>query len=387
MNTSNRRFKMVRVRFETDTGGYIDRHMITDSSLPLLEVNQWIESKSLRKPGTGRDYASTLVVFLNYLDKLKVEYQDADNRHVQAFIRSLIYGDLVTLTIKNPETIVSYSTLTKYITVITGFYRWLDNNAETHMTFVSKQNPMRAQKSFLYGQIYTYEYSYLVNSVLPRLSGKRIHTKWYTQEEKLKLADGFQSLRDKAVFLLTLEGFRIDEVLSMILDSYDAALRMIQPTRSKGKPDARVGANQLRTVALPAETCDVVNSYIETERTQAENESGQISQQLFININRGRHQGKPLTYSNYIKRLKLCAKRAGLNPAHIRTHNGRSTKAMEFLEHQALYPEDGITDAIIAESFGWNNVDSIRHYRDHNNQIIAKSVNDKLHAKRGLRHD
>jgi len=210
MNTSNRRFKMVRVRFETDTGGYIDRHMITDSSLPLLEVNQWIESKSLRKPGTGRDYASTLVVFLNYLDKLKVEYQDADNRHVQAFIRSLIYGDLVTLTIKNPETIVSYSTLTKYITVITGFYRWLDNNAETHMTFVSKQNPMRAQKSFLYGQIYTYEYSYLVNSVLPRLSGKRIHTKWYTQEEKLKLADGFQSLRDKAVFLLTLEGFRID---------------------------------------------------------------------------------------------------------------------------------------------------------------------------------
>lgn len=74
-----------------------------------------------------------------------------------------------------------------------------------------------------------------------------------------------------------------------------------------------------------------------------------------------------------------------MNPACIRTHNGRSTKAMEFLEHQALYPEDGITDVIIAESFGWNSVDSIRHYRDHNNQIIAKTVNDKLHAKRGLR--
>jgi len=385
MNTSNKRYKMVRFRFETDTGGYIDRHMITDNALPMLKVNQWIETKSLRKPGTGRDYASKLVVFLNHLDKLKVEYQDADNQHVQNFIHSLIYGDMVRLTIKDPEGIVSYSTLTKYITVITGFYRWLDKNAGTNMSFTPKQNHMRAQKSFLYGQIYTYEYSYLVDSVLPRLSGKRIYTKWYTQEEKFKLANAFQSLRDKAVFLLTLEGFRIDEVLSMTLDSYDAALRMIQPTRSKGNPDARLMANELRTVALPAETCDVVNSYIDTERTQAENESGQISQQLFININCGRHQGKPLTYSNYIKRLKLCAKGAGMNPACIRTHNGRSTKAMEFLEHQALYPEDGITDVIIAESFGWNSVDSIRHYRDHNNQIIAKTVNDKLHAKRGLR--
>lgn len=384
MNTSVKRYKMARFRFETDSGGHIDRYMVTENALPMLEVNRWIETKSLRKPSTGRDYASKLVVFLNYLDKLSVEYEDAANRHIQNFIYSLIYGDIEKLTIRDPEKIVSYSTLTKYITVITGFYRWLDNNAGTNMRFDVKQNHIRTQKSFLYGQIYTFEYSYLIDSVLPRLSGKRIYTKWYTEEEKQRLADGFNSLRDKAVFLLTLEGFRIDEVLSMTLDSYDAASRMIQPTRSKGRPDARHDANQLRTVTLPAETCEVVNRYIETERTQAENESGNISQQIFININRGRYQGNVLSYSNYIKRLKRCAARAGMNPARIRTHNGRSTKAMEFLEHQALYPEDGITDVIIAESFGWNSVDSIRHYRDHNNQIIAKTVNDKLHAKRGL---
>jgi integrase/recombinase XerD len=52
---------------------------------------------------------------------------------------------------------------------------------------------------------------------------------------------------------------------------------------------------------------------------------------------------------------------------------------MEFLEHQALHPEDGITDAIIMESFGWRSFDSIDHYRDHNNQIIAKAVMEKLH--------
>ena len=55
---------------------------------------------------------------------------------------------------------------------------------------------------------------------------------------------------------------------------------------------------------------------------------------------------------------------------------------MEFLEHQALYPEDGITDVIIMESFGWKNFDSINHYRNFNNQIIAKAVMEKLHKRK-----
>jgi site-specific recombinase XerD len=382
INTSEKRFKMAKFRFETDAGEYIDRHMITDNLLPMCEINQWIEMKSLRSPGTGRDYASKLVVFLNYLDHSGIEYQDAGNKHVLNFIHNLIYGDLISLTIKSPATVVSYSTLIKYIAVITGFYRWLDNNVGTNMQFGKKANPTRAKKSFLYGQIYTYEYLYLIDGVLPQLKGKHDYAKWYTQEDKQRLLDGLLSLRDKAVFLLTLEGFRIDEVLSMTLDSYNVTNHMIQPTRSKGKPDARLGSNHLRTVALPAETCEIINRYIETERTQAENESCRISQNLFINVNRGVYQGKPLMYSNYIKCLKRGAERVGMNPARIRTHNGRSTKAMEYLEHQALHPEDGITDVLIAESFGWNSIDSIRHYRDHNNQVIAKSVNDKLRAKR-----
>jgi len=41
MNTSKKRFEMARFRFETDTGGYIDRYMITDNALPMFKVNQW----------------------------------------------------------------------------------------------------------------------------------------------------------------------------------------------------------------------------------------------------------------------------------------------------------------------------------------------------------
>jgi len=60
---------------------------------------------------------------------------------------------------------------------------------------------------------------------------------------------------------------------------------------------------------------------------------------------------------------------------------------MDYLEHQALHPEDGITDVIISECFGWTSLDSIKHYRDHNNQVIAKHIMGKLHVKSGNRDD
>ena len=387
MQKETKRFKLAKFRFETDSGGFVDRFMITDNLLPMAEINLWIDLKSLRKTSTGKDYASKLVVFLNHLDQIGVEYDSANNKHVHDFIHNMIYGNMVDLKIKSMETLVTYSTLSKYVVVITELYKWLYNNYETNISFKSKTNTIRAQKSFMYGQIYTFDYQYIIAGYLPRLKTGREYTKWYNEDEKNRLADAFLSIRDVAVFKLTLEGFRIDEVLSMTLDSYNAEERMIQPTRSKGKTDVRNGYNPLRTVALPSDTCEILNQYIESERMTAENESGIISQHIFININKGRHQGRLLSYSNYLKVLKRCAKRATMNEAKIRTHNGRSTKAMEFLEHQALHSEDGISDTIIMESFGWNSIDSIKHYRDHNNQLIAKTVNDKLHSKRGGRDD
>lgn len=383
MSTPNVRFRLARFRFETDSGGTIDRFMITDNQIPLVEPNLWIEMKSMRKAGTGKEYAAKLVVYLNYLHGIGVEYNDASNQHVRGFLNQLLYGDIQDLRLKSAETALSYSTLTKYITVITEFYKWLDQTGGTNMVFYERKNNIRAKKSFLYGQIYTYDYQYIIDGCLPRLKGRREYMKWYDGATKSRICSGFLTLRDEAVFRLTLEGFRIDEVLSMTLDSYNSVDRLIQPTRSKGKADAQPGHNMLRIVSLPHETCDLLNRYIETERTTAENESGVISQRLFINLNKGRFQGRALTYFNYRKSLLRCAERVGLDVPFIRTHNGRSTKAMEFLEHQVLHPEDGITDVIIAESFGWSSLDSIKHYRDHNNQIIAKAVSDKLHTKRG----
>ena len=211
---------------------------------------------------------------------------------------------------------------------------------------------IRANKSFLYDQIYNYEYTYLVDGYAAMLKPGRDYIKWYDEVTKDALCNNFLTLRDEAVLRLTIEGFRIDEVLSITLDSYNATDRIVQPTRSKGRASATKRNNPLRVVALPEKTCNIIDRYIQTEQAIAEMKSGRISQYLFINLNSGRTQGTPLRYHNYLKILKRCAERAGLDPRKIRTHNGRSTKVMEFLEHQALHPKDNITDGIIMESFG-----------------------------------
>ena len=379
MQKNNRRFRTVKFRFETDAGGYQERYMVVDDNAPLFRVNQWLELKAIKKASTGHEYAKKITVFLNWLDSRDISFENATNRHVRAFLYDLIFGSLQDNKIKSLRATVSSSTLSKYIAVITGFYRWLEDICQTEMVWNSKE--IQANKSFLYGQIYSYEYRYLVDGYAAMLKPGREYTKWYDKSTKDLLCANFTTLRDEAILRLTLEGFRIDEVLSITFDSYNATDRIVQPTRSKGKTDADGKNNRLRTVALPEKTCGIINRYIQTERADAETESGRISQYLFINLNRGKTQGTPLNYHNYLKILKKCAKRAGLDESKIRTHNGRSTKVMEFLEHQALHPEDGITDAIIMECFGWRSFDSIDHYRNHNNQVIAKAVMRKLHKE------
>lgn len=388
MGKEKARFKLVRFAFETREGKPAYRYMITDKQLPVLEPNQWLESKALHKVSTAKDYGKMLVVFLNDLAESGLEYDEATNRHVKKFILKLIYGDAEDLKLRFYDTEVVCATAGRYLTVITGFYRWLASNYETNITFQTKTDAYRAKKSFLYGQIYSCDYQYILDASLPRQKSRREYIKWYSGAEKAALCGSFETLRDEAVFRVTLEGFRIDEALSMTLSHYNSVEQTIQPTRSKGKPDARLDReNPLRLVALPTELCGLLNRYIQTERMIAENESGIISNTLFINLQHSETQGKPLGYSNYYQIFKRCAVRAGIDPKKIRTHSGRSTKVMEYLEHQALYPEDGIDDSVLMESFGWSSADSILPYRNHNNPAIAKAIMEKIHRKRGASDD
>ena len=365
----------------TDDGGHTTC-LILDNGEREPVLSNWVSCKSIRKVSTGKEYGSRLVFYLNYINSIGIEYPDADNEVVKKFINHVIYGGRDSANTVSMIPLVTYNTLSGYITAVTEFYKWLDNNYSSNMKFLQRTDTIHVKKSFLYGQIYSQDYKYLIDRYIPSLKERKEYIKWYSKEEKEQLCSHFKSLRDEAVFRITLEGFRIDEVLSMELECYDALKGLIQPMRSKGKYNAfSADNNGLRIVALPEKTCNVINKYIQKERNQAEMESGIISQKLFINIKKGNDYGMPLAYRNYLKILKRCAKRAGLDPSKIRTHSGRSTKVMEYVEHQIKHPEDGITDAILLECFGWKSIESIQPYKNHNNPAIAIEIMKKLHSK------
>lgn len=366
-----KRFMVKRFLFETKSGGMVCRFMLTDHLIPMLVPNQYIEIKSVNKLGTGKNCAYKLCVFLNFLhEKYHAQYDAATNKQVLAFIDYLVYGNRDDLKIADPQDSLCYSTLSGYTSVITDFYRWLDQTYGSEIVFYEGERKCRTQ-SYLYGQIYTYQYKYLINRILPDVKGRREYIKWYTYEEKKLLCGGFLTLRDEAVFRLTLEGFRIDEVLSMRLENYNAVERLIQPSRSKRKQSALQGhQNKLRTVRISEETAQVLNQYLFVERPSAENAGGIISDWIFLNL-KGNSVGTPLAYHNYLKILKTCARRCRLDESKIRTHSGRSTKVMEVLEHDVLYPDEAKSEIQIKGLFGWSNIDSINPYMNHNSEIMA----------------
>ena len=317
-----KRFKVKKFLFETKMGDVVCRFMLTDNLIPMIVPNQYIEMKSINKLGTGKNAATKLCV---------------------------------------------------YKSVITEFYRYLDQVYGSEMTFYEGERKCNTQ-SYLYGQIYNKKYDYLIDMMLPDVKGRKEYIKWYTDEERAVLSNNFNTLRDKAVFLLTLEGFRIDEVLSMCLSGYKSTERLIKPTRSKMKPTAVAGFdNKLRTVRISEITSETLNQYIYEERVVAENTSGIISDFIFLNL-RGSSTGEPLSYHNYRKVLIKCASRAGVDASKIRTHSGRSTRVMEVLEHNAQHPEKAKSDIDIRCLFGWENADSIMPYMNFDNEILANSV-------------
>ena len=161
-------FRVVVFRFETDASTNYTRYMITKNFIPFFPGNQWLELKSIRKTSTGKEYAKKLVAFLNWLDSRKVTYENATNHHVREFLHELVFGNLADEKVLSLQSSVGYSTLTKYVTVITGFYGWLDDIRQTAMLW--KKKSVQANHSFLYGQIYMLKDIRLLETYLQRMA-------------------------------------------------------------------------------------------------------------------------------------------------------------------------------------------------------------------------
>jgi integrase/recombinase XerD len=133
-------FKVTRARMQASASGERELWLITRYGIPFYLVNEWLDLKSIRKISTGKEYAHKLCVYLNFLHGQGISFEDAVTDDVMAFLMRLMgrsYEDGGIVRLRAP---LSYSTLSKYVTVITEFYKWLKQTGVHHIEFQTMGN-------------------------------------------------------------------------------------------------------------------------------------------------------------------------------------------------------------------------------------------------------
>lgn len=111
-----------------------------------------------------------------------------------------------------------------------------------------------------------------------------------------------------------------------------------------------------------------------------------IPTEIFLNLReREGSFGKPMAYHNALEIIKRAAKHAGLDPAKVRTHSGRSTKMEELLRQQALDPAS-LTDNQILDIMGWKSMGSAEPYKNRQDRVTAVENWKRLEAAKEQRH-
>ncbi len=361
------RYKSIKVQTKDIANNETTTYYVVENGLPVFQVNEFLDTKN-DSENTRRKYSNIMCRFLNYLNDRDLHYVDVSNNEVEDYIKFRIYGGNTNLTLL--KSTINYNTIMDDISVIKSFYKWLARRYNRlNISFYTEE---RSNKSgFLYAEIGSMDYDSIVSKHLNALGESREYIKWYTDEQVEAIISNLRTKRDKAIFSCTLDGgMRIDEVLSILRKDYNIEKQCVTPSRSKSE--------KLRTVKLSKETCNMIDEYLIGERADAEYNSKISSPYLFININKGVAQGKPVGYHSILKILKRAAKRAGLPESQIRTHSGRSSKVMEYLKVQARYPELNLTDSQIATNMGWENINTIKHYKDHQNEELGLMAQEKI---------
>lgn len=367
-------YAMHRAIIFTDRGQKIETYQILKNNVPCFKVNCFLEKHSKL---TAKQYANRLCLYFNFLEKRNKDYTHALISDVFAFINNMLFDSNGLNYISRGR--VTYATISQCIIVIKTFYKFLEDDSNKNQVLLSIKEKRSAKNLYMYGQIYECDYEKFLVSKLDRVKGSKEYIKWYTEEEIEAIKSNFKNLRDEAIFLLSLEGMRIDEILSLRVADFEPTKYCVYPYRSKGKETGNVSS----TVTLPMETVRVINNYIYNERDEVliklqEKGVYDFFDNLFLNLREDEYFGHPLSYRNVLSLLKGVAVKAGLDPKMIRTHSGRSTKTMELLHHQVEHPELNLTDEQIRQMMRWKSPSSIIPYINIKDRKISVETAKKI---------
>lgn len=366
---------------------YKDGWILThDTHYPFIP-NKFLHQMNNGSSNTARQYAYKLRKFFNYLEtNWSLDYRTATTQHLNKFFTYMLYGTNSNIISLN-EANRSGFTLESYFSVIKSFYTYLySQNIDLKVEFKITKKPV-SKHSYLYGQYWEDKKTKLfIDNSFERGKPPIRYEKWYTKEQIAAILSNFNTYRDKAIFSISLDGMRIDEILSLRLHDYDSIEGIMELFRSKGKQDGEAN----RICVLSERSRSLLEEYLFNEREIVEVElmkmGKTIPDNIFLNIKHRKDSfGNPVKYHNALERIKVAARKAGLDPSKIRTHSGRSTKAGELFREQAKNPKN-LTDNQILEIMGWSNMTSAEPYKNRQDKETAIENWKRLNKLKEERH-
>ena len=351
----------------------------------LMWLNSYLHQLSYKSVKTSYQYAHKLRRFLCFLETIGKTYWECTDTDLVRYMRSLQY-DTSEKVVSITEQIRSPGALRSYYCPVRGFFLFLyqcKQPLKVEITLVQKADRNR----YLQGIAPVLTKPDMVMDLAWEHGARtRDYIRWYTEDQKRTLLCGFRTLRDRTIFSLGLDGFRIDEILSSRMRDYDQTNGLLTPYRSKRKADG----SEMRSAPLSERTIHLLEDYLINERGTVEfdlTEKGLLMpEEIFVVLRKGESYGQPLKYHDFWQILKRAARRMGFDPAMVRTHSGRSTRANEVFTDMAKHPGK-LTEQDILDLFGWASMRSAAPYINRNDSdrmiAVAKKLKEADEEKRG----
>ena len=352
-------------------------YVICKNDIPDFYLSLYLKQKSINSIETAKTYGEKITFYLNFLNKKKIDYKEANIEVIKNFFLYLLNFDAKNEFSNNPK--IGSSTLKVYKSSIVDFYRFFTIYSKTSITCNENKTDFFNKLQLSWKEIQDVINITLDLHIKTYKVNEKEFIKEYKDEEIQALFSQLKTLRNKSIFLLTLHGMRIDEVLSITQDSYNAYNQTVKPTRSKGKKNSKK-----RLIVLNDECIKVIENYILNERTPALKKVEKDSPYLFVNlkINTLDDKLEPLKYLNFYNSLNSAAKKSNIL-GNVRTHTGRSHRAIELLR----VVKDGklkLTDEHFRLIMGWKNMESSEPYIQHENEQQAIELSRELSKMKRL---
>lgn len=354
-------------------------YFICKPNIPDFYSSLFVSNRSKNSLKYGKLVGHILVKFFNFLLERNLEYWNATDTDIKAYILYIINFDSKSCEIVN-EPNIGYTTIMRHKEMIIRFYKFLWQFTDHSVLEINnwhKGNLLQYKTtlSLRWDHIESIADATLDLFLTKFKTANKEYVMEYSDDEIKAIYSNFTNYRNRSIFLLTLHGMRIDEVLSSKLKDYNPRDNTIIPSRSKGK-----GRGKKRTIVIGDQTAKVIENYILYERNPAEIKALKYNDALFVNT---REIEKEVNFNEYSassfrSALKVAGKKAGIL-GNVRTHSGRSDKATKLVKAM-VNGELNLTDEIIRHIMGWKTIDSITPYVEHANAAIVKGF-AKKHAE------